>query len=726
MPPSPCARSFVDAWVNAPGAAEARAGVIAAVLATGSPPRVLGPRQLPDSLLFVDAWWIRPYAAELVDMPASEVNAMPESLFVALFAFRALYYAAPSAMGARAGAAEPATHGPPASVPPTAANVAAVSVASSSASVSRAASEVGGPTITAGAAPTTDRGGATSRAAIPTREGLPNVPEEALTTSCRAHAYVREVLLCDEEDATAIEWRQRSIHVAPVYRMRTAALQDPHVVRQAMRMATEFPESLIVPAALRSPNSEKAREAWKAYRPVFAAKLRLPIQSGADWATLLTFFTNRMGLTGDTDKTRGFPRIHGYLTDAQRDTVLHAYPALHAEALLFQIDASFDSGGASAQSYETDWRQCKSRKSTVDVRSLANTIISAWIKKKRDPATTTETVWQMASDRSEIAQRYQECLQEDEDHPDRGKYLADEFIKAWVSLEAKVHACVKSASVLDIRELARFQLEPLERIWMHKNSATPKAKTTTAAKAPAAASTNTVAAAVATSEAPPADVPPPAMSTRAQRRAAAVERRVAAAVAQAVKGTTPAPAPVVMAQPVAPRAVGAAIPPPAPQSQSALRAVPPPAGSMGEPQQREWTSQLWQEASVDFDNLDRAVGAGGTPTTMTSAVARARPADASMTQPRLGRPQNQYGQPWPDDACAYCRFRPKAPGPNAANGEDAWRYGTGDGAHNPYRCRAFKRYLAEGGDATNSEDEKAFLRLSLRYAPSQPQRQQRQ
>ena len=63
----------------------------------------------------------------------------------------------------------------------------------------------------------------------------------------------------------------------------------------------------------------------------------------------------------------------------------------------------------------------------------------------------------------------------------------------------------------------------------------------------------------------------------------------------------------------------------------------------------------------------------------------------------MGVPYSQggFGQ-WPADACAYCHFRPRAPAGTAES--DLWWYGTGDGAHNPHRCKAFKRYLAEGGD----------------------------
>jgi hypothetical protein len=65
---------------------------------------------------------------------------------------------------------------------------------------------------------------------------------------------------------------------------------------------------------------------------------------------------------------------------------------------------------------------------------------------------------------------------------------------------------------------------------------------------------------------------------------------------------------------------------------------------------------------------------------------------------------------WEKDACAYCYFRPKT-----SNAKEPWTTGTGDGGHNPYRCDAFKRFLAEGGESSNTESEKLFLRSALHF-----------
>ena len=78
-------------------------------------------------------------------------------------------------------------------------------------------------------------------------------------------------------------------------------------------------------------------------------------------------------------------------------------------------------------------------------------------------------------------------------------------------------------------------------------------------------------------------------------------------------------------------------------------------------------------------------------------------------------PRPEQGQPYPPDACAYCFYRPKAKGQDSRpNNPDFWRFGTGDGAHFPGMCDCFKRYLAEGGDASDPPNGRQFLQSALR------------
>ena len=150
----------------------------------------------------------------------------------------------------------------------------------------------------------------------------------------------------------------------------------------------------------------------------------------------------------------------------------------------------------------------------------------------------------------------------------------------------------------------------------------------------------------------------------------------------------------------------------------------PPAAGKGKPPgipPGEWTIPQWTGVLVDFDKLDALAA-----TSADVAVVKVRPDDATFKTTRLKRP---YSQPntdgtatWAKDACAYCFYRARAPASCPAGHADHWWYGTGDGAHNPYRCQPCKRYLAEGGDVARQPEWSAHLQSCLYVAP--PRRQQ--
>ena len=129
-----------------------------------------------------------------------------------------------------------------------------------------------------------------------------------------------------------------------------------------------------------------------------------------------------------------------------------------------------------------------------------------------------------------------------------------------------------------------------------------------------------------------------------------------------------------------------------------------------------WDKDNWRALMVDFDRLDEAV-VDGQRTSVYASASKARPANAEMTELRLNRcPRPEPGQPYPKDACAYCFYRPKAKGRDASpDNPDFWKFGCGDGAHFPGMCACFKRYLAEGGEASDPPKSRAFLQSALRY-----------
>ena len=66
------------------------------------------------------------------------------------------------------------------------------------------------------------------------------------------------------------------------------------------------------------------------------------------------------------------------------------------------------------------------------------------------------------------------------------------------------------------------------------------------------------------------------------------------------------------------------------------------------------------------------------------------------------------------DNCKYCHNRPRAPAGSpeeAASHAESWRYGTGNGGHNPHKCWRWKGFLVRGGDATHNRFRDHFRAL---------------
>lgn len=88
-----------------------------------------------------------------------------------------------------------------------------------------------------------------------------------------------------------------------------------------------------------------------------------------------------------------------------------------------------------------------------------------------------------------------------------------------------------------------------------------------------------------------------------------------------------------------------------------------------------------------------------------------------MTKPRIDDVPRGVTQWTNENGCAYCAFRPLPPA-NVAPA-DAYKYGTGDGAHNPVVCQPFIRYLCEAGagEFPADEDLKKLIRSLVAVKP---------
>ena len=140
-----------------------------------------------------------------------------------------------------------------------------------------------------------------------------------------------------------------------------------------------------------------------------------------------------------------------------------------------------------------------------------------------------------------------------------------------------------------------------------------------------------------------------------------------------------------------------------------------------------WTEDNFAKVGIDFDRLCNY--AYGSDQAEKDVAAQICPADSTLSRPATHdtvhgfRPQMDIvdGQrAWPAAGCKWCFHRPLPP-PNTPQ-EELWMWGTGDGAHNPRRCRPCMRWAAEGGNAdTDTLKAQACLRIQL---PQQQQQRQ--
>ena len=98
-------------------------------------------------------------------------------------------------------------------------------------------------------------------------------------------------------------------------------------------------------------------------------------------------------------------------------------------------------------------------------------------------------------------------------------------------------------------------------------------------------------------------------------------------------------------------------------------------------------------------------------------------ADAQSEKPRrLDHPSMHRlkDQSFHDNACAYCITRPRAEG-NEIDPENPnnWKRGTGIGGHAFQACYPLKRYIAEGGEGSWSDQTKSDLQSCLTLNPTE-------
>ena len=560
------------------------------------------------------------------------------------------------------------------------------------------------------------------------------IPDVFLSTDVQDREYVAAVRRADVIDFAGLSVFRRFLYTNECRGRREASLRlNPKAANSAAKH--DCMDKLPIPADLSSDDTFKTSVAYKNhFRVALGQFLSNPLLQGANWKDLLQSLYTRF-----ERPKNGHAMLAHFIRIALRDITLHRDPLLHAEVLLFKLDTSF----YSREEGMTPFDRLDSLEPTMDAPTLMAKIVDFYLDKIDDHTMCRTNVLANKVHRAALASKVGTCLLNDERDPARGEVVFSEFNKVWGQLESaytKEPTADKLAG-LDLQKFAETHLKEVCERFTRERTTTERvkgirAKLNPRSRAPApvapAPPPRRTAAAASMQPAPsheptysdddeysygttyPVDSglqPPP---PRTRRRAASAERARTRPSAVKTAQNPHAPPYAAAAAPLAPEPRPASRSP-GPSAPSGRRSCPPPAGSKGELSGKPWDQEKWSATMVDFDRLDEAVQ-DGQRTAVYATAAKARPTKSDLQELRLGRcPRPEQGQPYQPDACAYCFYRPKAKGQDARpNNPDFWRFGTGDGAHFPGMCDCFKRYLAEGGDASDPPNGRQFLQSALR------------
>lgn len=527
---------------------------------------------------------------------------------------------------------------------------------------------------------------------------------------------VARQLLQAKEDRTGTRWRRRSLMVYKTVRQWAvnATLHHPHRgASDAMKAIANFK----FPPSLRDRDADKQAYSWNSTRGPLMNAFRDCLTTGCDMDQLL-----RKLLAATQNLNNGNIRVSGYVKSMLDDNLFEIFAPLAADVLIFELDDSYRSGAYGSDSVTSDWDACKMRHEDDDSISLAQRIVAAYLQQLNSNEYDTDTIWRSTSHATNINERYAQCLLNDLADRQRGAANAALFRVRWNEISALIEINEASPHELSCIRIAHLSIRPAEAQAAADRSADPAARSAdtsarqrrpgrNAAAAPRAdppADTDAAAAAPPPPSNARAPAPPPAprQSQTPSANPAGSSRAANRGSYQSVNPGQQPPPPVGHRQEPPPASLT-----PLPTS---VRRCAPPTNGQGKPDglpAGEWTAQEWDRTMVDFMLLDTLA-----PTAAGVAAAKVRPADASMRSCRVGRPSSFDGNRWHEDACAYCFYRPRAPASTPPGHPDHWKYGTGQGDHNPYRCQPQKRFIAEGGDEAHA-DFAAHIRQCLRVPP---------
>ena len=474
--------------------------------------------------------------------------------------------------------------------------------------------------------------------------------------------------------------------------------------RDASYRVTDFsPARMKFPIDLANIDPEVIGAAWDGYRRYIITSLQRALAVASDWHEIL----QQWSLSAE-HPIHGNRTIKDRVDEAVADSLLKTCPPLHADFLINLLDTTFGRGSVryGVEAQVSHWKQCVQRHADEDLVACGRRHLGAYLKFIDDPNVTASNLWLSRNYRTTFNEQLSKSIFNDLGNTERGKHNQYLFEKEVSKLYGKLEAGQITASESSGLIVIENELLHAEQSWTTQRRQ----------------STQTAGAAAPKwgDEDPPSvnGVLPPldnAVGNRNGRGRGGGGGGKPAPAKGSQYSQEPPPANASMPEPRSRRTQESSNP------SGTRRKASAPAGSKGHPwhsiQGTTWASPVgpddWDHVVVDLTELRHLAKYPA----VAPALAQCWPADASMkTVASMDSDQLFIMKPdagWPLGHCKFCLYRPHA---KSNTPEDQmWFYGTGDGAHDAVRCFAFKRFIAEGGDATQYPSQAAHIGEALRF-----------
>jgi hypothetical protein len=456
-----------------------------------------------------------------------------------------------------------------------------------------------------------------------------------------------------------------------------------------------------------SSDADEAGRAWAAKRVELNNLHLRAFTAGASWDEILREWSQ----AAEHPQT-GNPTIAAALVQAKADKVLRQCPPLHADYIMYRLDVTFGKGStlfkAAAQSH--DWALCTSRMAGEDLQACGDRHLRAYIKKERDTHHNIDesNMWEYKTHRDAFNEQLGESICNDISDPERGQHNKMVFDRELSKRQNQFLRDQRDVKTLSGVAILIDEVEHEEAAYMNKlkRAAPPTGKS------PSTQSQRKMAGAV---------VPAPGDEGDTDTVGGVLPQAGGRGLGGGPKGAgqPPGKGPGGRGGHYRSDQYGSEPPPPEdvplPRDQRTGGTAPRwrncahPTGQTGHPwaqHGRQWSKDDWLQARVDMRELKRFSN--------WPVAASAWPANAKCDT--FAAVSFERVQHYPTDCCKYCFHRPRQPasGPGSSP-EEAWFFGTGQGAHDPTRCDCLKRFLAEGGSGDNIPLDKQRLQGILRF-----------